>query len=105
MAVGYNPSIVSDGLVYFIDPANLRSYSGSGVTVNGLMSGLGATLPGLSAAPGLVPMSASTKGARAGIGIPKPPGASSFDPLDGNFCFKGFELRGACDEFCAPLFC
>jgi hypothetical protein len=44
MAVGYNPSIVSDGLVYFIDPANLRSYSGSGVTVNGLMSGLGATL-------------------------------------------------------------
>ncbi len=32
MAVGYNPSIVSDGLVYFIDPANKRSYSGSGLT-------------------------------------------------------------------------
>jgi hypothetical protein len=44
MAVGYNPTIVSDGLIYFIDPANVRSYSGSGITVNGLISGLGATL-------------------------------------------------------------
>ena len=44
MAVGYNPSIVSDGLVYFIDPANLRSYSGSGNTANGLVGGLGGAL-------------------------------------------------------------
>ena len=44
MAVGYNPSIVSDGLVFFLDPANLRSYSGSGVTANGLVGGIGATL-------------------------------------------------------------
>ena len=44
MAVGYNPSIVSDGLVYFIDPANLRSYSGIGVTANGLIGGLGGAL-------------------------------------------------------------
>jgi hypothetical protein len=32
MAVGYNPSIVSDGLVLYLDPANQRSYSGSGNT-------------------------------------------------------------------------
>jgi hypothetical protein len=44
MAVGYNPSIVSDGLIFYIDAANKRSYSGSGTTVNGLISGLGATL-------------------------------------------------------------
>jgi hypothetical protein len=30
MAVGYNPSIVSDGLVFYLDSANSRSYSGSG---------------------------------------------------------------------------
>lgn len=44
MAVGYNPSIVSDGLVFFLDPANIRSYSGSGVTANGLVGGIGGTL-------------------------------------------------------------
>ncbi len=32
MAVGYNPSIVSDGLVLYLDSANSRSYSGSGNT-------------------------------------------------------------------------
>jgi len=32
MAVGYNPSIVSDGLVMYLDAANTRSYSGTGNT-------------------------------------------------------------------------
>jgi hypothetical protein len=44
MAVGYNPSIVSDGLVFFLDPANRRSYSGSGLTANGLVGGIGGAL-------------------------------------------------------------
>jgi len=44
MAVGYNPSIVSDGLVFFLDAANKRSYSGSGLTANGLVGGIGGTL-------------------------------------------------------------
>ena len=44
MAVGYNPSIVSDGLVFFLDPASPRCYSGSGNTANGLVGGIGATL-------------------------------------------------------------
>ncbi len=44
MAVGYNPSIVSDGLVFFLDPANTRSYSGSGLTANGLVGGYNGTL-------------------------------------------------------------
>jgi hypothetical protein len=41
MAVGYNPSIVSDGLVMYLDAANTRSYSGSGITVNSLTGGFG----------------------------------------------------------------
>jgi hypothetical protein len=44
MAVGYNPSIVSDGLVFYLDPANTRSYSGSGTSTNSLVSGIGGTL-------------------------------------------------------------
>ena len=32
MAVGYNPTIVSDSLVLYLDSANSRSYSGSGNT-------------------------------------------------------------------------
>jgi len=44
MAVGYNPSIVSDGLVMYLDAANTRSYSGSGVTAYGLVGGIGGTL-------------------------------------------------------------
>ena len=44
MGIAYNTSIVSDGLVFALDAANSRSYSGSGITVNGLVSGIGATL-------------------------------------------------------------
>jgi len=44
MAVGYNPSIVSDGLIFYLDAANKRSYSGSGLTANGLVGGIGGTL-------------------------------------------------------------
>ena len=44
MAVGYNPSIISDGLIYFIDPANTRSYPGTGTSVNLLISGTGSSL-------------------------------------------------------------
>jgi len=46
MAVGYNPSIVSDGLVLYLDAASSRCYSGSGLTVNGLVSGIGGTIVG-----------------------------------------------------------
>jgi hypothetical protein len=44
MAVGYNPSIVSEGLVFYLDAANRRCYSGSGLTANGLVGGIGNTL-------------------------------------------------------------
>jgi hypothetical protein len=44
MGIAYNTSIVSDGLVFAFDAANSRSYSGSGITVNGLVGGIGATL-------------------------------------------------------------
>ena len=44
MGIAYNTSIVSDGLVFALDAANSRSYSGSGNTVNGLIGGLNGTL-------------------------------------------------------------
>ena len=44
MGIDYNNVIVTDGLVMCIDAANTRSYSGSGITVNGLVGGIGATL-------------------------------------------------------------
>ena len=44
MAVAYNPSIITDGLVLYLDAANLKSYPGSGTTVNGLVRGIGGTL-------------------------------------------------------------
>lgn len=44
MGTKYNPSIVRNGLVFCVDPASLGSYSGSGLTVNGLVSGIGGTL-------------------------------------------------------------
>jgi len=44
MGLGHSPSIVMDGLLFSIDPGNSRSYSGSGITVYGLIGGIGATL-------------------------------------------------------------
>lgn len=44
MGIDYNNIIVTDGLIFAIDAANARSYSGSGITINGLIAGLGATL-------------------------------------------------------------
>ena len=38
MAVAYNPKIVTDGLSFFIDPANPKSYPGSGTTINKLVN-------------------------------------------------------------------
>jgi hypothetical protein len=44
MGISAGPSGVSDGLVFQLDAANFRSYSGSGITANGLIGGIGATL-------------------------------------------------------------
>jgi len=44
MGIDYNNIIVSDGLVFYIDAANPRCYSGTGLTANGLVGGIGATL-------------------------------------------------------------
>ena len=44
MGLAHSPSIISDGLVFYLDAANTRSYSGSGLTANGLVSGIGGTL-------------------------------------------------------------
>ena len=44
MGLAHSPSIISDGLILYLDAANRRSYSGSGLTVNGLVGGIGGTL-------------------------------------------------------------
>jgi hypothetical protein len=44
MGIDYNNIIVSDGLVFYMDAANPRSYSGTGLTANGLVGGIGAIL-------------------------------------------------------------
>jgi hypothetical protein len=44
MAVGYNPKIVTNGLVLCLDAGNTRSYPGSGTTWTDMISGLTGTL-------------------------------------------------------------
>lgn len=44
MGTKYNPRIQSNLLSVYIDAANLRSYSGSGFTANGIVGGIGGTL-------------------------------------------------------------
>jgi hypothetical protein len=44
MGIDYNTIIVTDGLFFYLDAANTRCYSGSGITANNLISGIGATL-------------------------------------------------------------
>ena len=44
MGIDYNSIVVSDGLVFYMDAANPRCYSGTGLTANGLVGGIGATL-------------------------------------------------------------
>jgi hypothetical protein len=44
MGTKYNPRIVTNNLTSYLDAGNPRSYSGSGVTVNGLVGGIGGTL-------------------------------------------------------------
>jgi hypothetical protein len=44
MGLKHHPRVVTNGLFLYYDPANIRSYSGSGVTVNNLFAGYGCTL-------------------------------------------------------------
>ncbi len=44
MGLDHSPIIVTEGLSVYLDSANTRSYVGSGITVNGLVSGIGLTL-------------------------------------------------------------
>ena len=44
MGIDYNNVIVTDGFSLYLDAANTRCYSGSGLTANGLIGGIGGTL-------------------------------------------------------------
>jgi len=52
MGINYNPRGVSEGLIYYIDPYNNRSYSGNGNTVYNLVNAsIGGTFVGSTASP------------------------------------------------------
>ena len=44
MATFAEPNLVTDGLIFHLDAANSRCYSGTGLTVSGLVGGIGGTL-------------------------------------------------------------
>ncbi len=44
MGLKHHPRIITDGLVMYLDAANPRCYSGSGITANALIGGIGGTL-------------------------------------------------------------
>ena len=46
MALGHSPSIVTSGLVFYVDAANPRCYPGSGTDLTDNISGIGASLVG-----------------------------------------------------------
>ena len=46
MGIAYNTSAVMNGLIFYLDAANPRCYSGSGITVNNIVGGTGGTLDG-----------------------------------------------------------
>ena len=52
MALGHSPQIVTQGLVYYIDPSNTRSYAGYGNTIyNMVNSSIGGTFVGYTSNP------------------------------------------------------
>ena len=44
MGLEHSPTIVTNGLVYYLDAANQRCYSGSGLTANGLVGSINGSL-------------------------------------------------------------
>jgi hypothetical protein len=46
MAVNYNPSIVTNGLMFLVDPKNISSYPGSGTTLTNVLGGNNMTIYG-----------------------------------------------------------
>jgi hypothetical protein len=46
MALGHAPSIITSGLVFYVDAANPRCYPGSGTDLTDTISGIGASLVG-----------------------------------------------------------
>jgi len=44
MGLNYNPTIIPDGLIFFLDAANTRSYPGTGNTTYGIVGGVNGSL-------------------------------------------------------------
>ncbi len=80
MGVDYNNVIITDGLIFYIDSANQRSYSGSGLTVNSLV-GTGGTLVGGVGYTSSNNGSFSFDGVDDYVNIPYPSGLNSGSPI------------------------
>ena len=50
MGIQYNPKVVTDGLVFYVDAANKRSYPGTGTTWTDLKGGNNGTFNNMDAA-------------------------------------------------------
>jgi hypothetical protein len=48
MGIGYNTSVVRDGLVLYLDAANSKSYPGSGTTIYDLVNNYNSTMYGVT---------------------------------------------------------
>ena len=80
MGIAYNTSAVMNGLIFYLDAANPRCYSGSGITVNNIVGGTGGTLDGTtfsSANSGIF----TFDGVNDFINVPYPSGLSTGSPI------------------------
>ena len=80
MGIAYNTSVVMNGLIFYLDAANPRCYSGSGITVNNIVGGTGGTLAGTtysSTNTGIF----TFDGVDDFINVPYPSGLSTGSPI------------------------
>jgi hypothetical protein len=80
MGIAYNTSAVMNGLIFYLDAANPRCYSGSGITVNNIVGGTGGTLAGTtysSTNTGIF----TFDGVDDFINVPYPSGLSTGSPI------------------------
>lgn len=80
MGVDYNNVVITNGLIFYIDAANQRSYSGSGITVNNLV-GTGGTLVGGVGYTTTNNGSFTFDGSNDFVNIPYPSGLNSGSPI------------------------
>ena len=88
MGVKSGPRIVKEGLVLSLDASVSRSYSGSGLTINGLVGGIGGTLVNGTGFSSTLNGSFFFDGLNGYINIPDDPSLTSVNNLSINMWFN-----------------